>query len=261
MDVSILNNPLSNFDPISLDEMDSVKLFNRADTKFLFHEKQFNAVINKMIPFYRILEIERKRTNSYETLYFDTGDFRLYHHHLHGKANRYKIRYRRYIESDKIYLEIKQKTNKEKTVKSRTRQANISQILKEEVADFVFSKSGINPVSLLPMLQISFTRMTFVNIHQKERLTIDTNLTYIQGNNTKSLNGLIIAELKQENYSSNSDFIKVMKSEQVRSNQFSKYSIGIALMNKGIKQNRFKPRIRLLNKILYGTTTPQLHSA
>ena len=52
---------LSEFEPISLQQMDNVKLQNRIDTKFMFHEKILPSVLSKMKDNYFALEIKNIR--------------------------------------------------------------------------------------------------------------------------------------------------------------------------------------------------------
>ena len=52
---------------------------------------------------YFCLEIEGKRSFTYQTEYFDTIDNLLFKNHQNGKLNRYKIRFRDYIESKNIF--------------------------------------------------------------------------------------------------------------------------------------------------------------
>ena len=64
----------SNFSPISLKNMDSVKLMNRTDTKFAFNVNKIQDIFEKILPYYDVLEIDDKRIHSYKSLYFDTSD-------------------------------------------------------------------------------------------------------------------------------------------------------------------------------------------
>jgi hypothetical protein len=82
--------------------MDSVKLQNRIDTKFMFRENILPSVLEKMNDYYYVLDIKGLRYNHYETLYFDTKDFDLYLRHHNGRVNRYKFRARKYVESNYI---------------------------------------------------------------------------------------------------------------------------------------------------------------
>ena len=67
---------LDSFDPISLSEMDEVTLMNRADTKFVFSITTLLKVIPELSNHYRVLEIKGVRLSAYQSLYFDTDDFR-----------------------------------------------------------------------------------------------------------------------------------------------------------------------------------------
>ena len=64
----------SNFSPISLKNMDGVKLMNRTDTKFAFNVNKIQDIFEKILPYYDVLEIDDKRIHSYKSLYFDTSD-------------------------------------------------------------------------------------------------------------------------------------------------------------------------------------------
>ncbi len=54
---------------------------------------------------------------------FDTPEFELFRWHHAGGRNRYKVRARQYVESRYTFLEVKHKTNKQHTVKSRLSRA------------------------------------------------------------------------------------------------------------------------------------------
>ncbi len=87
--------------------MDSVMLLNRTDTKFILNQSTFRNVLEQVTNDYRILCINDKRKASDRTLYFDTNDSKFYHNHHNGKENRYKVRIRKYIDSDLCFLEVK----------------------------------------------------------------------------------------------------------------------------------------------------------
>ena len=97
--MSRLSSILSAFDPITLAEMDNVKLMERVDSKYVFPTSQLNGILKGMQNDYCILDINGVRHHRYESLYFDTDDFRLYKKHQRGMLNRWKIRFRRYVDS------------------------------------------------------------------------------------------------------------------------------------------------------------------
>jgi hypothetical protein len=51
--VSEINEILSRFRPISLDEMDSVKLMDRVDTKFMLSSRGFGVLLNELRKSYK----------------------------------------------------------------------------------------------------------------------------------------------------------------------------------------------------------------
>ena len=248
-----LENILQKLDPISLVEMDRVKLQNRTDTKFVFNSDVLPAILEEIKAYYFILEIKEKRTNTYKTLYYDTKDLKSYIQHHNGKANRIKVRYRKYIESDLNYLEVKFKNNKSRTIKARTKTKDIETELSDLSKQFVLdnSYSFFEGKEIIPVLWNSFTRLTLVHKTANERLTIDLNLGFksFLDNKEENIPHVIIAEVKQEKASSNSDFIKAIRAHHIRKSSMSKYCIGTALLNKNLKQNNFKERILNINKL------------
>ena len=115
---SLVNNT-TQFSPIYLKNMDEVKLMNRSDTKFTFSVRKLPILLEKLVPFYDVLEIKGKRLHSYKSLYFDTDDRKFYNDHHNRRVNRHKIRFREYEDSGLIFLEVKCKNNKGKTIKKR----------------------------------------------------------------------------------------------------------------------------------------------
>src|SRR5437868_6547196 len=107
-----IKNILSQYQPVSLQEMDNVKLMDRTDLKFVFSHRDLPDILIEVMPHYRSLEASGVRISRYETLYYDTVNFELYNRHHSGKMNRYKIRSRKYVESDLHFFEIKYKNNR-----------------------------------------------------------------------------------------------------------------------------------------------------
>lgn len=248
-----LTKVLNELEPISLKKMDRVKLLNRTDTKFVFNADVLPAILSEVQPNYYILEIKKKRTNSYQTLYYDSEDLHSYIQHHNGKANRIKVRFRKYIESELVFLEVKYKNNKSRTIKARIKKSTIEEGLSNSSKQFVIdnSYSFFKGKEIIPTLWNSFTRLTLVHKTANERLTIDLNLGFknFSDNREENIPHIIIAEVKQEKASANSDFIKAIKKHHIRQSSMSKYCVGTALLHKDLKQNNFKERILNLNKL------------
>ena len=243
-----ITNILSTFSPISLEEMDAVTLMNRSDTKFVFHQSVLMQILPKIKQYYHVLMINDIRLNQYRSLYYDTEEFSFYQEHHNGKANRSKVRFREYIDSKVCFLEVKQKNNKGKTIKKRTKVKEISEALNKEDYKFVEEVLG-KEIQLKQSHWNSFSRATLVHKHQVERLTIDLKLEFYDDKSTGELENVVIAEVKQEKKSRASDFIRLIKEEGVHPFKISKYCIATSTLNKHLKNNRFKKKFLHLNKI------------
>ena len=110
---------IKDFEPITLDEMDGVKLMSRTDTKFAFSSSKLPQLLSSMLPFYRILNINNKLIHDYKSLYYDTSENKFYLDHHNNRDTRKKIRLREYVDSGLVFLEIKTKNNKRKTIKKK----------------------------------------------------------------------------------------------------------------------------------------------
>ena len=246
---------LNTYNPISLAEMDSVKLMDRTDTKFTFHINQLPQVLELAKAYYKVFEINDKRISDYQTLYYDTSDLELYNVHHTGKLNRYKVRHRTYVDSNIAFLEVKYKTNKGKTFKSRIKELEVQKNWNSESTQFLLKKTPYIPSTLIPALWVNYSRITLVSIESKERLTLDLNLEFKKGDNEQKLHQLIIAEVKQEK-AKGSPFINIMKQLHIREGSISKYCMAMAYTEPSIKTNRFKAKLLSIKKILdYDTIT------
>lgn len=241
---------LNEYESISLKEMDSVKLMDRMDTKFTFNASDLFCILHDMINDYYVLEIGGKRLSTYKTLYYDTSDLRLYHHHHNGHLNRYKIRHRSYVDTDTGYLEVKFKSNKGRTIKERIKKKFTPDRWEKDISDFLSEKTPFDPDKLHPALWVNYKRITLVNKENTERVTIDVDLEFITENAKQRMNNLVIAEVKQER-KRQSVFLSKMKKLYVRQGSISKYCLGIALTKPTVKANNFKEKIVSLKKIIY----------
>ena len=251
--LNILDEQLKAFRPISLLEMDRVKLMNRIDTKFIVGYHQLPEILAKASSAYRILEVDGLRVSPYSSIYFDTTDVQMYTMHHNGKLNRYKIRMRLYIQSGATYLEIKRKNNKGRTSKKRisiSRDHFESLNLDEIERVFIRNKTPYELENLKPQLQNAFHRITLVDHNETERVTLDIGLNFrkIGVDAFISMDKIVIVEIKQDGAVSSS-FRKMLDEASVQPKSISKYCLGMMLTNPGIKYNRFKEKIRLINKI------------
>lgn len=250
---------LSSYMPITLSEMDNVALLNRTDTKFVMSTTALLTALGHLSDDYRVLETAGVRQHQYRTLYFDTADFDLYHRHHAGAANRYKVRSRAYVESELAFLEVKHKTNKKRTIKERLETDRLMTRVNRQTVPFLKRHYPYEPAALLPVLLNSFIRITLVSRHRPERLTLDFNLHFRRGLQTLAFPGVAIAEVKQEGFSMNSDFIRQMRALGVRPTSFSKYCLGASALYPRLKQNNFKSKHLMVQKVMQGQSHAYLH--
>jgi hypothetical protein len=241
---------LDNFAPIGLDEMTSVRLMTRIDTKYLFPVSRMSELLSSISSNYQVLEIDGEREYNYKTVYFDTPSLLFYNQHVTGKLTRYKVRMRTYETNGLTFLEVKEKSNKGRTSKTRIRSDEGDPHEDEPSRSFLQELVSADAALLKPVINTGFTRITLVNLADEERITVDYNLSWhnFRGDAVE-MPFLAIAEIKRDKSNVLSMFYQRLKSMGVRSTGFSKYCTGMALLNNIPKRNNIKPKILLLNKI------------
>jgi len=237
---------LKSLEPISLEAMDKVKLMDRVDSKFILSFNDLLPVLESISRHYSILTINNKKVFSYRTDYFDTPDLEMFSDHHNGKLNRYKIRQREYIESDIRFLEVKFKSNKGRVIKDRIERKTDD---KFDFKEFIQRYTPYNPDNLNVALVNRFNRFTLVDKNMQERVTVDFNLVFSDRSHIMGLTGLVIIEVKQNKSTRESSMYSVLKGKGIRPDSFSKYCLGIALLNRHNKFNNFKRTINLINKL------------
>ncbi|MBQ8939523.1 MAG: polyphosphate polymerase domain-containing protein [Paludibacteraceae bacterium] len=263
--MSSVENILTQFEPISLAQMESVKLMNRIDTKYAVPLSLLPAILEAAMADYYVQEIDGKRIATYDTMYYDTESLDMYIRHHDRQLVRQKIRVRQYVDSNLTFLEIKRKNNKGRTKKKRivvpdfAITAETPSVLKHKrradeevtVESFINTKSRYRWSDISPHLWTKFQRITLVNKAKTERLTIDMNLVWenVVSGESKTFPELVIIELKRDG-NVPSRMTDIMLNLRVKPLKISKYCIGTALTTPGLKRNRFKKKIRSIVKLL-----------
>ncbi len=238
------------YSPLSLVEMDAVRLLRRTDTKYLMSETQLADALHVLRNDFDVLCIDNRRSARYETLYFDHDALSLYFAHHSQKVQRHKVRMRAYVDSGLAFLEVKLK-RKGQTDKRRLPVPRISSELSPEHLQFL-SAQGICSDGLAPSLFNAFDRITLVNRARTERLTLDWNIVVAapgEADAPMAWQGVCIAELKQSGLDRRSPFAQWAKAQQIRPERISKYCMGLADTRPGLKSNRFKAKRRKLSQL------------
>jgi len=253
--ISKIDNALAAFEPITLAEMSGIKLMNRIDTKYMINVNQLPILLERAKADYFAQELEDVfRKELYRTIYYDTPDAEMYTIHHNRKRTRQKIRIREYFESDKRFLEIKNKNNRGRTKKIRIRVEDENVLDRIEAVEFINEKSNYRAERLNQRLKNSFYRITLVNKAKTERLTIDVLINffnYVTGVEN-SYPDLCIIEIKQDG-NTHSPFKDYLADLRIKQRRISKYCLGMVLTDVNLKANNFKRKFIYIHKILnYG---------
>jgi hypothetical protein len=245
---------LEGMDSLSLEEMGAVKLMNRTDTKYLLNEQTLLRLAEGWSDLFYVQEIAGRRVASYKTLYFDTEDAVTYTIHHNRQLHRQKLRQREYVDSGVCFCEIKNKLNTGRTKKKRIEipQSQWGGIYEyPETEAFVKERFWVTDKPMSPRLQNQFRRITLVNRAKTERITIDYDVKFknLKSPNEADASGLVIVEVKQDGNQS-SDFKRLLRDARVQPKGLSKYCFGMILTDNQIKYNRFKEKVRYVNRIL-----------
>jgi len=245
-----IEQSLSYFEPIFLSEMKNVSLLDRIDTKYIFPISELYAILNQVENEYKVLTINQICLNSYHTVYFDEPEFTFYNQHHNNHATRYKVRTRQYIDTNLTFFEVKHKTNKKRTIKSRLPLNGAMRSQTAEVKEFVDSHVPVDSNRLESKLWNDYLRITLVGKSRPERVTIDIDLSFGRDQENADLHGIAIAEVKQAHFSQDSYFIQQMRQRGIRSSSFSKYCAGVYLLYEDVKTNNFKELMQKVDHLV-----------
>ena len=246
---------LDSIAPITLEEMESVKLLNRIDTKYLTNEATLEKILRDASRAgYRALETEGSKISPYDSVYYDTDGMKMFLDHHNKRLVRQKVRTRSYVNSGDAFLEIKRKNNKGRTSKKRTSipLSELNDFRSDPAAAAYLAKhSAFTVDQLSPVLETMFKRVTLVNAARTERLTIDTCLCFknLRTGREASLKDAVIIELKQDGRAS-SQMKGILLDHRVKPARVSKYCIAVTLTDPEIKSGRFKPKVRTIEKVI-----------
>lgn len=234
---------------LSLEGVGKAALLDRTDTKFVIPIQALPAILAWCAPHYRVLEIAGARLRAYRTRYYDTPDLACYQAHHAGRLPRYKVRVRSYLETGQEFLEVKLKTNRGRTLKSRLPLAPaVDPIGLLAQVPLLGIARAVAPASLRPLVAADYTRITLVSRTAAERVTVDLALEFARGSQAAGYPALVIAEVKQERQG-HSDFAAVLRRQGYRERRISKYCLGVATLVPGVRKNRFLPLLHHVQRL------------
>ena len=245
-----INELLQHLEPITLEQMSSIRLMNRTDTKFVTSKDNLVRLLEMAQGKYYAQFNNDSRIANYMTTYWDTDNHRFFLEHHNGRAPRQKVRVRTYMDSDLTFLEVKTKNNHGRTKKKRVEVPSQEIEVQGTNGEFVevLVHQGLNEMH--PTVRNQFHRITLVNYGKTERLTIDYDVHFhnLETGNNANVGPLVIIELKRDGnvYSPVLDILRVLR---IKPSGFSKYCIGSVMTNRNLKRNIFKEKMVVLSKL------------
>ncbi len=201
----------------------------RKDTKFIFHRSELQSIIDSLVNEYLLVLHYGKNSQTYSTIYYDSPELKYYLAHHNGHGNRMKMRTRTY-ENGSSFFEVKQKTNKGVTLKER------------------YNSPETKLEGLQPQLEVVYERITLYDKCLQEKITVDFNLLFLDGERNLGYQDLVIVESKKMK-NIYSPFMELMKKKRVEAVSMSKYCLGVVSLFDHVKKNNFKNLIHKIHKL------------
>ena len=220
----------------------------RYDTKFIVERSFVNELLSDAPMNFAALEIDGKRSFTYQTTYFDTPDLLLYRDHAQRRRRRIKVRIRNYVDSNRTRLEVKAKLGNGQTQKALFeghRDLGPNEILLVNDAVIKLSPSRrYREIAerLQPAAITTFQRSTIINQDLIERITIDSAL--ILESATKRIEmvpELVLVEIKSPQRTCES--VRAFRQKGLHPTSFSKYCAAIEATQGS------RPKIHSANKL------------
>jgi len=236
---------LDTFDTASMDLLNTRLLQDRIDRKYLVARRDLASLLDQLRASYRVVRAAGRPAASYDTLYFDTIDHRLYEDHRRERGRRYKVRVRHHFERELSFLEVKFQQGNGRTSKARTPRRFLDSSLDEAAQAFVDEHVTFRPFpveSLVPQVWTTFTRATLVGTALNERLTIDWDVVLRDDRVSRAFDDMVIVEVKQTRYANTTTAVRACASVHAREQAVSKYCLAVATLAPASRG--FRPLIR-----------------
>ena len=156
--------------PITLDEMKSIRLMNRMDTKFVTTVDMLVRLLDLCKGSYYSQSINGKRVSPYRTTYWDYPERHdMFHFHQAGHLPRTKVRARTYLDSGHSFLEIKRKNNHGKTKKKRVAVPSLGSFEpKKRMERITMHPSTGRRILIPPKLSVTFRPSTMLKLKVRQ---------------------------------------------------------------------------------------------
>ena len=223
-------------------------LLQRVDRKYVVPVSTFERLVVSLGDGWRSLDVAERRLFGYSSTYFDTPGMDTYRAHLQRRRRRFKVRVRRYVDSDACMLEVKRKGIRGATVKERTphppwSQGELGSVGRTFVENVLRGHAVIPAGPFRPVVTTSNLRATLVSVSTHARLTVDTELRCGWADLRVALRpGFVVLESKAEGLSSAVD--RTLRTLGERPVSISKYCIGVSALGLDLPDNPWRRTMR-----------------
>ena len=232
--------------------LDARSLNKRVDTKFLLGRNRLPNLLDSFSKCTQLVHTAVQDKPNYHTEYWDTKEHQLLRAHLRGQRPRFKVRVRRYQDRELQYLEIKTATPQHRTLKARQAITYPRNLSKEELrhTELLKQNQQIQSLQLEPKLTTTFQRFTLLGIKENVRMTIDIRPQFKCQSQVKSLEELVIIELKQERARPRGTLMTILREARIDQMSFSKYCTASALLFPELSMPAYRAKIRQIKRRL-----------
>lgn len=228
-------------------------LMTRVDRKYLVDRTLLSAVLDRLPPDSRVLEIAGRRAFDYRSVYFDTPTLTSYLLAARRRPRRWKVRTRTYLDSGTHWLEVKTRDGRGRTQKSRVpwSPADAERIVGGG-ADFIAASlvgTAADPEAvvneLAAVLSTRYRRITLQLPSQSARVTVDVGLRAADCTGKGLVvPSLMVVETKTPGPACAAD--RILWSLGQRPIKVSKYATCLAAMHPALPAAKWRPALRRL---------------
>jgi hypothetical protein len=241
-------DPELSFDLASSALAESRGLQHRVDRKYLIAAPSLERVLRLLQPEHLLLLASEAAWARYESVYFDSVELDFYHAHRRGRMPRHKVRIRHHLDRQLTFLEIKRKETRGRTTKFRLPLPFGQNEIEPQDRGFVEQHAACEAARLVPILTISFFRLTVLGRSVNERLTLDKDLVVVGGGRRIQVPPAVIVEVKQSQFDNRTPALRALKAVHARQTAVSKYCLG-ALLSAQASGPVFRPILRALERL------------
>lgn len=254
-----LSNLMNGRPHLGLEDIESVALMDRYDSKFLVPEHWLDHTLAQL-PDHAVLSIANCLSTTYRNVYFDSPDNVCIEDHVRGKSSRFKVRIRHYTNTRVSFLEVKLRDVYGKTTKHRVVRNGSTWDAPLNAGECRFLQDHLGDIAsrLSPVLESRFERFTMVDLKKGERLTFDLGVAFKtpggQEDWTSPLSHLSVVEWKQNSVNHQGSLIQALRSHPERRGplgrplRMSKYLLGRQSLQPDLDFKTYRPAMRDMSR-------------